>query len=76
MNNNKKEVCEPTTPYTGDVGNSHVYTTLSRSSQVLLNTYSIKELHQIIDKGVKQFASLQWQDSDEMFKELYILLAQ
>ena len=40
------------------------------------NPYSIEELHQMIAKGEKQFASGQWQDSNEMFKELEETLTQ
>jgi hypothetical protein len=38
--------------------------------------YSIEEIHKMIAEGEKQFASGQWQDSEEMFRELEETLAQ
>jgi hypothetical protein len=32
--------------------------------------YSIEEIHQMVAEGEKQFASGQWQDSNEMFLEI------
>ena len=72
MENIKKEVCEPATPYTVNAGNRNVYV----KSPAQHNPYSIEELHQMIAEGEKQFASGQWQDSDEMFKEIEETLTQ
>ena len=72
MENNKKEVCEPATPYIVNAGNRSMYV----KPTVQNNPYSIEELHQMIAEGEKQFASGQWQDSNDMFKELEETLTQ
>lgn len=38
--------------------------------------YSISDIHQMIAEGEKQFTEGQWQDSNEMFRELEEELAQ
>lgn len=72
MKNIKKEVCEPATPYAVKTGNN---TSMYVKQTVQHNPYSIEELHQMISEGEKQFASGQWQDSNEMFKEIEEALA-
>ncbi len=72
MENIKKEVCEPATPYTVNAGKRSMYV----KPTVQHNPYSIEELHQMIAEGEKQFASGQWQNSNEMFKEIEEALAQ
>ena len=72
MENIKKEVCEPATPYTVNAGNRSTFVKTTAQH----NPYSIEELHQMIAEGEKQFASGQWQDSDEMFKEIEETLTQ
>ena len=35
-----------------------------------LKPYTIEELHQMVAEGERQFADGQWQDSEDMFREL------
>ena len=72
MKNINKEVCEPAIPYSVNAGNRSSY--VKQTTQP--NTYSIEEIHQMVAEGERQFASGQWQDSNEMFKEIEELLAQ
>ena len=72
MENIKKQVCEPATPYAVNVGNKGMY--IKQTPQQ--NPYSIEEIHQMVAEGEKQFSSGQWQDSKEMFMEIEELLAQ
>ena len=72
MKNIKKEVCEPAIPYSVNAGNRGMFA----KTTVQHNPYSIEEIHQMVAEGEKQFVSGQWQDSNEMFKEIEELLAQ
>jgi len=77
MENMKKEVCEPATPYTVGAGKGNMFIKpQSVGQEESHNPYSIEEIHQMISEGQKQFASGQWQDSEEMFKELEETLSQ
>ncbi len=77
MENMKKEVCEPATPYTVEAGKRSMFIKpQSVRQEESLNPYSIEEIRQMISEGEKQFASGQWQDSEEMFKEIEETLAQ
>ena len=71
MKNIKKEVCEPAIPYSVNAGNRGMFA----KTTVQHNPYSIEEIHQMVAEGEKQFASGQWQDSNEMFLELDEALA-
>lgn len=71
MKNINKEVCEPAIPYSVNAGNRSSY--VKQTTQP--NTYSIEEIHQMVAEGEKQFALGQWQDSEEMFRELEETLA-
>ena len=72
MENIKKEVCEPVIPYAVDAGNRGMFVKLTPQQK----PYSIEDIHQMVAEGEKQFASGQWQDSNEMYKEIEELLAQ
>ena len=72
MENIKKEVCEPAIPYSVNAGNRGMFA----KTTVQHNPYSIEEIHQMVAEGERQFASGQWQDSNEMYKEIEELLAQ
>jgi len=72
MKNIKTEVCEPAIPYAVNAGNRGMFVKQTPQQK----TYSIEEIHQMVADGEKQFASGQWQDSNEMFKEVEELLAQ
>jgi len=72
MKNIKTEVCEPAIPYAVNAGNRGMFVKQTPQQK----PYSIEEIHQMVAEGEKQFASGQWQDSNEMFKEVEELLAQ
>lgn len=72
MENIKKVVCEPAIPYAVDAGNRGMFVKLTPQQK----PYSIEDIHQMVAEGEKQFASGQWQDSNEMYKEIEELLAQ
>lgn len=72
MENIKKEVCEPAIPYSVNAGNRGMFVKQTLQQK----PYSIEEIHQMVADGEKQFASGQWQDSNEMFKEIEELLEQ
>ena len=71
MKNIKTEVCEPALPYAVNAGNRGMF--VKQTPQQ--NPYSIEEIHQMVAEGEKQFALGQWQDSEEMFRELEETLA-
>ena len=77
MENMKKEVCEPATPYTVEAGKKSMFIQSQSVRQgETLDPYTIEDIHQMIAEGEKQFASGQWQDSNEMFKEIEEVLSQ
>ena len=76
MENIKKEVCEPAAPYIVEAGKGSMFIkTQGVRQKESLNPYSIEEIHQMVAEGEKQFALGQWQDSEEMFRELEETLA-
>ena len=77
MENIRKEVCEPAISYITESGNNGIHIMPKTNRRENTPTpYSIEEIHKMIAEGEKQFASGQWQDSEEMFRELEETLAQ